>query len=312
MAQTPGKYETPRPFLKWAGGKRSLLGEILPRLPDAIDTYVEPFLGGGAVFLALAREHLDPESPRRIGRAVLADRNPELVNVWTRIKEEPEAVIAAVQALGTPDADRYYAVRDQEPQEPVARAGRMLWLNRTCYNGLYRLNRSGQFNVPFGRYKRPRLVDVDNIRAVSRALNETRAEIVEADFRTLQARSDLALGPGAVVYADPPYLPHSRTASFTAYDRLPFGMDAHEALAEWFVALQRLGVGGLLSNNKTTESVALYRRHGLRYVGVEARRSINRDPTKRGPVPEVLVYINVTGRLRKAAARRARRVSSGA
>ena len=157
---------TPRPFLKWAGGKRSLMHEIMARIPAGpIDLFVEPFLGGGTLFLELARQG-------RIRKAILNDRNPQLVHAWRMVRDQPEALIKAVRQW-EPTEETYYEVRaiDGTTMSDVDRAARVLWLNRTCYNGLYRINRKGQFNVPFGRYKRVNLIDEDNLRAVSAALS---------------------------------------------------------------------------------------------------------------------------------------------
>lgn len=272
------KSSSPRPFLKWAGGKRSLMNDIMARLPEGeIELYIEPFLGGGAVFLELARQG-------RIKRAVLNDRNPELIHTWRMIRDDPESVIDAVTQW-SPDEETYYAVRalDGLSLSDVDRAARVLWLNRLCFNGLYRINRSGQFNVPFGKYKKPTLVDAENVRAVSRAL--ANVTLYDIDFEGLLAMA----GPGAVVYCDPPYWPLSDTAYFTAYDGNPFRTDDQERLAASFAALREQGARGVLSNSWTDGTVELYARHGLHYGQVFCRRNINRNAARRGPVPEIMV-----------------------
>jgi DNA adenine methylase len=277
MAKHTSTASTPRPFLKWAGGKRALMDEILTRMPDGpIELYVEPFLGGGAVFLELARQG-------RIRKAILNDRNPELVATWSMVRDEPEALIEAVRQWDACEAT-YYHVRDElEPAalDPVTQAARVVWLNRTCFNGLYRKNRSGHFNVPFGRYKSVH-IDEDNLRAVSAAL----AQVVIYDF-DFESILEMA-GPGAVVYCDPPYWPVSKTASFNCYDGLAFGVEEQERLAACFAALPDQGAYGILSNSWTDETLELYQRHGLYIDAVEARRSINSKGSGRGPVPEVM------------------------
>jgi DNA adenine methylase len=277
MAKHTSTASTPRPFLKWAGGKRALMDEILTRMPDGpIELYVEPFLGGGAVFLELARQG-------RIRKAILNDRNPELVATWSMVRDQPEALIEAVRQWDACEAT-YYHVRDElEPAalDPVTQAARVVWLNRTCFNGLYRKNRSGHFNVPFGRYKSVN-IDEDNLRAVSAAL----ANVVIYDF-DFESILEMA-GPGAVVYCDPPYWPVSKTASFNCYDGLAFGVDEQERLAGCFAALPDQGAYGILSNSWTDETLELYERHGLYIDAVEARRSINSKGSGRGPVPEVM------------------------
>ena len=208
LHQTSGPK--PKPFLKWAGGKRALMADILARIPEGpIDLFVEPFLGGGALFLELAGQG-------RIKQAILNDRNPELVHTWCTVRDDPEGIIEAI-GQWHPDEETYYAVRalDRAELNDVERAARVLWLNRTCFNGLYRINRSGHFNVPFGKYKKPRLVDADNLRAVSRALQNV--TLYNLDFEGILAMA----GPGALVYCDPPYWPVSQTANFTAYDGNP-------------------------------------------------------------------------------------------
>ena len=269
---------SPRPFLKWAGGKRALMDDIMARLPDGqIELYIEPFLGGGAVFLELARQG-------RIKRAILNDRNPELVHTYRLVRDKPDEVIEAIYQW-TPDEDTYYAVRALNGLElsDVDRAARVIWLNRLCFNGLYRINRSGQFNVPFGKYKKPRLVDVDNLHEVSRALQNV--TLYDLDFEALLAMA----GPGSVVYCDPPYWPLSDTAYFTAYDGNPFKSEDQERLAELFAGLRDQGAQGVLSNSWTDNTVELYRRHGLHIGQVFCRRNINRNASSRGPVPEIMV-----------------------
>ncbi len=278
MVTRISRNSSPRPFLKWAGGKRSLLPEILDRIPPGpIDFYLEPFLGGGALFLELARRG-------RIRQAVLNDRNPQLIEVWRQVRDCPAQVIEAVHQWH-PDEETYYSVRALEPAllTAVERAARLIWLNRTCFNGLYRINRRGQFNVPFGKYKRPRLVDEENLYAVSEALQTV--AFYDIDFDGILAMA----GEGAVVYCDPPYWPVSRTSSFTAYDGNPFRPDDQNRLADAFAALPGQGAWGLLSNSWVPETVALYESHGLHFSQVYARRSINRVAEKRGPVPEIMV-----------------------
>ncbi len=266
----------PRPFLKWAGGKRSLINELLARIPEGhIEHYVEPFLGGGALFLHLARNGM-------VGRATLADRNPELINAWRVVQSEPEALIEAVTQWEVSE-ETFYEVRALRFDDPLQQAARTLWLNRTCYNGLYRLNSKGQFNVPFGRYKRPRVVDPENIRAVHAALQGV--ELISEDFESVMDRAD----QGTVVYCDPPYWPVSKTSRFNFYDGQVFGPPDQRRLSEAFGALPERGAFGLLSNSSTEETRALYEPFDLRLV--QCRRSINRDPAKRGYVDEILVSV---------------------
>jgi DNA adenine methylase len=263
------------PFLKWAGGKRQLLPEILARLPASCDSYYEPFLGSGAVFFALAARGA-------FRRAALSDRNRDLIATYLAVRDRVEEVIAELGRLA-PDRGTYYAVRSRDPEtlSAAARAARFIYLNRTCYNGLYRVNRAGRFNVPYGRYLNPRVLDVEGLRAVAAALAGVSIRCADFEAAVAPAR------PGDVVYFDPPYVPVSRTASFTAYDAVPFGAAEQERLARLMHGLASRGVAALLSNAGTARARALYR--GLACDRVRARRAINSRADRRGPVAEILV-----------------------
>ncbi len=266
---------TARPFLKWAGGKRQLLPEILARFPAACDTYFEPFVGSGAVFFAL-----HPRGAFR--RAVLSDRNRDLIDAYAGVRDRVEEVIAALGSLRS-DRKTFYRMREQDPGEldPAPRAARLIYLNRTCYNGLYRVNRAGRFNVPFGRYTYPRILDAENLREASLALR--RAELRCADFEEVVAEAR----PGDAIYFDPPYVPVSATARFTAYDAAPFGPQEQRRLAALMQRLARAGIFALLSNAGTDGARSLYA--SLTCDRVRARRAINSRADRRGPVDEILV-----------------------
>jgi DNA adenine methylase len=261
--------------LKWAGGKRQLLGPILERLPARIATYYEPFVGGGAVFFALAKQ-------RRFERAVLADANAELVEVYLAIKEDLGALIRALKKLAAGHSEeQYYEVRAQNPRSRTQRAARVIYLNKTGYNGLYRVNRSGEFNVPYGRYAKPNVCDEPRLQAAAEALAHATIEV--ADFEQVCLRAH----PGDAVYLDPPYVPLSRTSSFTAYDRHPFDLEAHRRLADTFAGLAEREVFALLSNSNTPETRELYAAWQTELIDV--KRPINSRPDARGPVSELLV-----------------------
>jgi len=266
----------PRPFLKWAGGKRQLLPRILALVPTRVRTYVEPFIGGGALFFALA-------GARRFERAVLGDVNGELINCYETIRDDVESVIVRLSRLRNTPAT-YYAIRRQSPErlEPAARAARVIYLNRCGFNGLYRVNSDGVFNVPFGRYARPKICDPERLRAASRAL--AGVELVRGDFRTVIGRR--RLGPDDFVYLDPPYVPISKTASFTGYAG-GFSMDDQERLAKLLRKLADKGVPALLSNSDCADTRRLY--EGLTIESLPARRAINSVASRRGPVAELLV-----------------------
>ncbi len=282
------------PFLKWAGGKSQLLEPILSRLPDPIEgTYFEPFIGGGAVFFELARA-------KRIRRARLSDRNAELVTTYRAVRDEVERVIEALAAHVNQE-EHYYAVRALDPStlSPAECAARTIFLNRVGYNGLYRVNASGRFNVPFGRYRNPKICDPDGLRHVSRSL--AIADLAVADFEESCGRAVA----GDVVYLDPPYLPVSKTASFTSYSGR-FDEDEHARLASTFASLVDRGAFVLLSNSDTPLSRKLYQ--GFKVDTVEATRAINSRGDRRGVVHEVLVQgLRVQPRLRAAVSASRRR-----
>lgn len=267
---------SPQPFLKWAGGKRRLVPQILARLPDRIGTYYEPMVGGAAVFFALAAQ-------RRFSRAVLADSNPELVTTYRAIRDEPERVIELLGDMPY-DRDTYQAVRATTPGGQPETAARMIYLNRTGFNGLYRVNRKGEFNVPFGgRYVNPTICDPERIYACSRALQGV--ELVACAFEALNL--DQA-GPGDAVYFDPPYLPSSTTAKFTQYTDQPFGEAEHRKLAELYRLVVRQGAAALLSNSDTALTRELY--SDCPREVVMAARSINSAGGKRAKVRELLIF----------------------
>jgi len=271
----PRPSALPSPFLKWAGGKRQLLPRILGSMPDGVRTYYEPFVGGGAVFFALAARG-------RFERAVLGDANEELINCYAALQKDVGGVIRALRRHRY-DRAHYYAVRAREPasMSQAGRAARLIYLNRCGYNGLYRVNRSGQFNVPFGRYKDPVICDEPKLRAASAALQSVK--LVHGDFeKTLAgARS------GDFVYLDPPYVPLSATSSFTAYAKTPFDAAAQARLAGKLRALGERGVRALLSNSDCAETRALY--DPTLSERVPVRRAINSVASGRGSVGELLV-----------------------
>jgi DNA adenine methylase len=270
--------EVPRPILKWAGGKSRLLPKILHLLPAQVDTYYEPFAGGAAVLFSLAHA-------RRFKRAVLSDRNKDLVDVYRAVKSKVHKLIDELQTLQqyAHDRDEYYRIRAIDPNtlDLVQRAARVIYLNRTGYNGLYRVNSAGRFNVPFGRYKNPKFCDPPRLLAAAAVLKSVRLEVADFEEMCSQAK------PGDAVYFDPPYLPVSRTANFAAYHHESFSMQDHERLARAFARLEQQGVAALLSNSCTPVSKALYKEFDCRRVRVT--RPINSSATGRGSVTEFLV-----------------------
>jgi DNA adenine methylase len=266
-----------RPIVKWAGGKSKLLPELLERVPTDIRTYAEPFAGGAALFFAVAGDR-----SRAVRRAVLADQNDELVACYRAVRDDVEALIRALGKYRY-DRDMFYAARDRETAglSDVERGARLLFLNHTCFNGLWRVNASGKFNVPFGQYKKPRILDADGLRSASAALSGVAIE--KRDF----AEVTRGLGAGDFVYLDPPYVPLSKTASFTAYASSGFGPADQERLARELLALRERGVFAMLSNADTPETRALYRDFAVHVV--RAPRSINSNGNQRGETSELLV-----------------------
>ncbi|HIK46017.1 MAG TPA: DNA adenine methylase [Leptolyngbyaceae cyanobacterium M65_K2018_010] len=264
-----------RPFLKWAGGKGRLLSQYEPFFPASFHSYYEPFLGGGAVFFHLSA---------RINKAVLGDINPELVNVYRCVRDRPKEVIAHLHHhKRRHSTDYYYRIRQQHHlSDPVARAARLLYLNKTCYNGLYRENSRGQFNVPLGRYKNPTICDPELLEAASAALQGT--DILEFSFAEIL---DWPLSSRDFVYFDPPYHPISPTSSFTRYNRYGFSGQNQERLAEVFKQLARQGVQVMLSNSDCEFIRQLYQ--GFSMYPMQAARAINSQAGRRGKISELLI-----------------------
>ncbi len=265
----------PRPFLKWAGGKTQLLGELTARLPSYFLVYHEPFVGGGALFFHLYRKGW-------IRRASIADINPELIDTFVAVRDCVEDVIERL-ATYPHDEEFYYALRAQDPwsMDLPTRAARMIYLNKTGYNGLYRVNKQGKFNVPFGRYKLPNYCDEENLRAVSAALQQV--EILCTSFETILERAK----PGDFVYLDPPYAPRSSTANFTAYHTGGFDHDAQVKLGDVFRELTERGVNVMLSNSDVALIRSLYSDFNISQVF--ANRAINSKASKRGRVTELII-----------------------
>lgn len=264
-----------RPFLKWAGGKTQLLADLLPRRPASFGAYFEPFVGSGALFFALRSRGL-------LREVHLSDTNPRLIDTYRAVRDDVEGVIEALAAYRN-DRDQYYRVRSQRHDDlrPAGRAARIIYLNKTCYNGLFRENSRGEFNVPFGRYANPRICDAENLRAVSDALQG--ADLACHDFEAACAR----VRPGDFVYFDPPYHPVSATSSFTAYHQGGFGEAEQRRLADLFAELASRGACVMLSNSDTPLVRELYAAFPIERV--EATRAINSVGTKRGKVGEAIV-----------------------
>lgn len=267
-----------RPVLKWVGGKRQLLPALSPLLPAGITAYYEPFLGGGAMLF-----HLQPQT------AYVNDINADLMRVYAVIRDDVDALIEALQSYRN-DADFFYAVREWDRDKrsyarmsDVQKAARVLYLNKTCYNGLYRVNNAGEFNAPFGNYKRPNIVNASGLRAVSAYFRRADTRFSAVDYA--EALADA--GPGAFVYLDPPYDPVSDTSNFTGYARGGFSRAEQIRLRECCDDLTRRGVRFMLSNSATAFIREQYRAYHI--TTVRARRAVNSVASRRGDVEEVVV-----------------------
>ena len=266
-----------RPFVKWAGGKSQLLRQFQPLYPkgDSVGRYVEPFLGSGAVFFHI-QALLQPS------RALLCDTNAELIDTFLAVRDEVDDLIEILRQHQEQHCESYYyEVRTQNPQTRVARAARLIYLNKTGFNGLYRVNSRGIFNVPFGHRVNPGILNEGLLRTASVALQKT--ELAPHDFRDLSAIAR----KGDFIYFDPPYQPLSKTASFTSYTSGSFGEKDQRDLAAIYAKLDRHGCLLMLSNSDTPLIRDLYA--GFHIHHVSARRMINSNGEKRGPVSEVVV-----------------------
>ncbi len=266
-----------QPFLKWAGGKRQLLPEIRKYVPKKYTTYFEPFVGAGAVFF-----DLQPE------RAVINDINFELINTYTTIQEHVEKLVTELRKHKN-EEDYFYAIRDLDRSEEfenltmVERSARIIYLNKTCFNGLFRVNRQGQFNVPYGRYKNPQIVNEHVLKAVHQYLTANDVSILNVDFEVAVADAKA----GDFVYLDPPYDPVSNTSSFTGYSLDGFTREDQVRLRDLFVDLHNRGCYVLLSNSATDFIKDIYKEFQIEIVS--ASRNINAVASKRGRINEVLV-----------------------
>ncbi len=266
------------PILKWVGGKRQLLTQINKLRPQNVSTYYEPFLGGGAVLFDI--------QPKK---AIVNDYNSELINVYQVVKENVEELIDNLKTHEN-TKDYFYELRAKdrdlgsyERLSNIEKASRIIYLNKTCYNGLFRVNQAGEFNAPFGFYKNPNIVNEVTLRAVSKYLLNNNITFLNGDFE----ESVKGIRKGAFVYFDPPYDPVSSSSSFTGYTQGGFNKDEQLRLKLLCDNLNQRGVKFLLSNSNTEYIRELYKDYQI--LNVQARRSINSVGSSRGEVDEVLV-----------------------
>jgi DNA adenine methylase len=265
-----------KPVIKWVGGKRQLLNELKQYMPKKFNTYFEPFIGGGALFFDL-----------KIEKSFINDYNSELTNLYEIIKNYPEELIQDLEKHKN-DSDYFYKIRelDRTPEKykkisKIKKASRFIYLNKTGFNGLYRVNKSGQFNVPFGRYKNPNYADKENILACSNLLQHT--TILNGDFEIIKEY----IQKGDFVYLDPPYVPLNGTSSFTEYTDKGFDEDTQFRLKELCDYINSIGAYFMLSNSYTDYIKNLYKDYNL--ITVQANRALNCKATGRGKINEYIV-----------------------
>lgn len=271
--------KTIKPFVGWAGGKSQLLPEIETEIKRAgqFDTYYEPFVGGGAVLFDLLPQ-----------KAVINDYNEELVNAYRTIRDDLPDLLTELSKLHN-SKDDFYKIRvwDREPDyanlSKAKKAARFIYLIKTCFNSLYRVNRKGYFNTPYGRKRTIQIVDQDNLMAISQYLNDNEVAITSGDFAKVLAQ----VKPNSLVYLDPPYVPLTATASFTSYTSVGFNKSDQECLAQSCQHLDRIGAKFIESNSDTELVHELYQQFNIRTV--YAKRNINANGKKRGAVAEVLI-----------------------
>ncbi|MEO1670324.1 MAG: DNA adenine methylase [Cyanobacteria bacterium J06631_2] len=271
-----------KPFLKWAGGKRQLISAIARYLPANYTEYYEPFIGAGALLLAL--------QPRI---SIINDTNGELVNCYQVIKDCPDELLElCAQHRENNSKEYYYQLREQDRQADfgdrttVERAARIIYLNKTCFNGLFRVNSKGQFNVPYGKYKNPTIADSAVIYTISNYLNQAQVKILNGDFEQAVATAK----QGAFIYFDPPYHPLSDTSSFTGYSMNGFGEPEQIRLKQLCDRLTDRGCQILASNSAAPLIKSLYNDPRYEVIEVKATRAINTVSSKRGKINEVLIY----------------------
>ncbi|MDW7641913.1 MAG: DNA methyltransferase [Nitrosarchaeum sp.] len=273
---------TPKPFVKWAGGKRQLIPILNQNLPESFGTYFEPFLGGGALLFHILTDKFSQ-------KCSISDLNSDLVLAYTTIRDRIDSLIISLknhEKNYQKDSESYfYSIRESNPRSEIEKTSRLIFLNRTCFNGLYRVNSKGKFNVPLGRYSNPNIVNEENIRAVSQILQSSRISIKCRDFEAVLRDAK----KGDLVYFDPPYQPVSATANFTSYTTKNFTYDDLTRLAELCLKLDSRGCKVLLSNSDSKEVADIFVKNPWNITRIKANRSINSNSNKRSGHFELLI-----------------------
>lgn len=272
----------PKPFVKWAGGKRQLIPVLSKQIPKNFGSFLEPFLGGGAMLFHILTNHPNQKS-------IVSDLNSNLVLSYITIRDRPDELISSLKNHAkkySKNSDSYYySVRASEPKGQVEKTSRLIFLNRTCFNGLYRVNSKGKFNVPLGRYSNPNIVNEENLLAVSEILQSKKVSIKCQDFGTVLDNSK----KGDFVYFDPPYQPVSDTANFTSYTNRDFTTDDLKRLAKVCQNLDSKGCKILLSNSNCQEVIDTFSKDSWKVVKIQANRAINSNSKKRTGHTELLI-----------------------
>ncbi|NMG10154.1 DNA adenine methylase [Brasilonema sp. UFV-L1] len=268
------KQNLPHPFLKWAGGKSRLIQQYSTYLPS-FKNYYEPFLGGGAVFFYL--------HARQLTKTVLTDINEELITTYLCVRDHVDDLISLLKDHECQHSkDYYYRIRGTTESSELKKAARLIYLNKTCFNGLYRENSKGEFNVPMGRYKKPNICDPHSLHLASMALKSA-----EIKVRSFEEVLNYASNKEDFVYFDPPYYPVSATSNFTSYSRYNFDENQQNKLRDVFVELAERGVKVMLSNSDTLFIRNLYKDFNIHTIS--AGRAINSNAKRRGKVNELLI-----------------------
>ena len=272
----------PKPFVKWAGGKRQLIPVLHQNLPETIGTYYEPFLGGGALLFHILTENSGQ-------RCSISDLNSDLVLAYTTIRDKIDDLISSLinhEKNYHKDSNKYYyAIRSSNPRSDVEKTSRLIFLNRTCFNGLYRVNSKGKFNVPLGKYTNPNIVNEENLRSVSYILKTSSISIQCRDFESVIRDAK----KGDLVYFDPPYQPVSKTANFTSYTNKDFTTDDLSRLAKLCDDLDSQGCNVLLSNSDSKEVMKMFSDKHWKISKIQANRAINSNSKKRTGHFELLI-----------------------
>ncbi|MGQ0795741.1 MAG: DNA adenine methylase [Nitrosopumilaceae archaeon] len=272
----------PKPFVKWAGGKRQLIPILSQHIPKKFGTYFEPFVGGGAVLFYLTIENPKIE-------CFVSDLNSDLILSYVTIRDRVEELIFALENHSENyfknPKEYYYEIRESHPKNQIEKVSRLIFLNKTCFNGLYRVNSKGKFNVPLGKYTNPNITNKENLLIVSHVLRSKNISIKCQDFiKALENAQE-----NDFVYLDPPYQPVSQTSNFTSYTNDNFGYEDQERLFLEFERLDSLGCKVMLSNSKSDEVLNLFENYTDNIIEIKANRSINSDSKKRANHSELII-----------------------